>query len=199
MKALLVVDIQNDFLPGGALPVPEGDQVIPVINSLMEKDWDLIIATKDWHPANHGSFADVQGKKPGEIIQLGGVPQILWPRHCVQNTLGAELAKAFHNNKIDHIILKGVDPEIDSYSAFFDNGHRRDTGLHKILKKSNIEDLFIAGLATDYCVFWSVLDALHLGYKVTLILDGCRGIDLHWGDIAKALEEMKKKGVKIVF
>lgn len=192
MTALLIVDIQHDFLPGGALPVPKGDEVIPLIHELHELPFDLIVATKDWHPPGHGSFAaNHPGKKPGEHVMLEGIDQVLWPVHCVQGTHGAEFAAAW---SVDRVFLKGTDPKIDSYSAFFDNQHLRPTGLGDFLKSHGINDVYITGLATDYCVFYSVLDALHLGFKVHVVTDACRGIDLKRGDVQKALDKMAKAG-----
>lgn len=194
MKALLVVDIQNDFLPGGALPVPEGDLVIPIINRLLDLPWDLIVATKDWHPQDHTSFAEVYYQ---EHLQPAEEGQELWPTHCVQGTPGAEFSNQLHADKIDEVVFKGVDREIDSYSGFFDNDHRHATKLHEILRKKNISEIYIAGLATDYCVRFTVLDALKLGYKTTLILDACRGVDIHPGNVACAIKEVQEKGAHV--
>jgi nicotinamidase/pyrazinamidase len=198
MKALIVVDLQNDFLPGGALPVPHGDEVIPVANEL-QRHFRLVVATKDWHPPNHGSFAaNHKGKKPGDRIILDGIEQILWPVHCVQNTEGAEFAPAFETSGIAHVFHKGIDPLIDSYSTFFDNAHRRHTGLAHYLKERSIEDIYLLGLALDYCVKYSALDARQLGLNTHVILDACRGIDLEPGDVDRALDEMKRAGATIV-
>lgn len=194
MKALIIVDLQNDFLPGGALPVPHGDEVIPVANKL-QRHFDLILATQDWHPPDHGSFAaNHPGKKPGDRIILDGIEQILWPVHCVQNTYGAEFAPAFDTSRIAHVFHKGIDPLIDSYSTFFDNAHRRHTGLAHYLEKRGIKDIYLMGLALDYCVKYSALDARHLGLDTHVIRDGCRGIDLEPGDIDRALDEMERTG-----
>jgi nicotinamidase/pyrazinamidase len=194
MKALIIVDLQNDFLPGGALPVPHGDEVIPVANEL-QQHFDLVVATKDWHPPDHGSFAaNHPGKKPGDRIILDGIEQILWPVHCVQNTQGAEFAPSFDTSRIAHVFHKGIDPRIDSYSTFFDNAHRRHTGLAHYLEKRGIKDIYLMGLALDYCVKYSALDARQLGLNTRVILDGCRGIELEPGDIRRALEEMKRVG-----
>jgi nicotinamidase/pyrazinamidase len=198
MKALLLIDIQNDFLPTGALPVPQGDQVMPVANRLMEQ-FDLIVATQDWHPANHGSFAaNHAGRKPGEVIELEGLQQILWPVHCVQNTPGADFAPGLDRSRIAQVVRKGTDPAIDSYSGYFDNGHRKATGLDQYLRSRNVTDLTIVGLATDYCVKFTALDAQQLGYRVHLIPEGCRGVNLKPGDVAAALREMTTAGVKIL-
>jgi len=159
MRALLLVDIQNDFLPGGALAVPEGDQVVHVANALMSR-FDLVLATKDWHPQDHCSFAASHaGRRVGETIEHNGLQQILWPVHCVHDTDGAAFPKSLHAREIDHVILKGLDRDIDSYSGFFDNGRRQATGLADFLASSNVDRLFVMGLATDYCVKFTAMDA----------------------------------------
>jgi len=194
MNALIIVDLQNDFLPGGALPVPHGDELIPLANEL-QGSFELVVATKDWHPPDHGSFAaNHPGKKPGDRIMLDGIEQILWPVHCVQNTRGAEFAAAFDTSRIAHVFHKGIDPRIDSYSTFFDNAHRRRTGLGEYLKERSIKDIYLLGLALDYCVKYSALDARHLGFNTHIILDGCRGIGLAPGDIDRAIDEMRRAG-----
>jgi nicotinamidase/pyrazinamidase len=193
-SVLIIVDLQNDFLPGGALAVPHGDEIIPVANEL-QREFDLVLATKDWHPPDHGSFAaNHPGKKPGDRIILDGVEQILWPVHCVQNTHGAEFARAFDTSRIAHVFHKGTDPQIDSYSTFFDNAHRRHTGLAHYLEKRGVKDIYLMGLALDYCVKYSALDARQLGLNAHVIVDGCRGIELEPGDIDRALDEMKRGG-----
>jgi nicotinamidase/pyrazinamidase len=198
MKALIIVDLQNDFLPGGALPVPHGDEVIPLANEL-QGSFELVVATKDWHPPDHGSFAASHpGKKPGDRIMLDGIEQILWPVHCVQNTHGADFAPSFDTSRIAHVFHKGTDPKIDSYSTFFDNAHRRHTGLAHYLEKREIKDIYLVGLALDYCVKYSVLDARHLGLNTHVILDGCRGIELEPGDIGRARDEMKRAGAVLL-
>lgn len=197
MKCLIVVDVQNDFIPGGALAVPEGDQVVPVINRLMT-GFDFIIGTQDWHPATHGSFADNHpGRTPGEVILLNGIKQILWPRHCVQDTPGAAFVAGLEVERISHVIHKGTDPEIDSYSTFFDNAHQRDTGLSAILKARGVTEIHLAGLATDYCVKYSALDALKLGFLTHVHLDGCRGVNLSPDDTTRAIDAMRQAGVVI--
>jgi len=196
-KAFLVVDIQNDFVPGGALAVPEGDRVIPVINGLMKK-FDLVIATQDWHPPGHGSFASAHpGHKPGDIIELNGLTQILWPDHCVQNTWGAEFVRELDTGRFARIFHKGTDPDIDSYSGLFDNGHRKDTGLATYLREQGVTDLYIAGLATDYCVKFTALDAVSLGFRVHVFKDGCRGVNLCPNDSDLAFDAMRQAGVLI--
>ncbi len=198
MKALIIVDLQNDFLPGGALPVPHGDEVIPVANEL-QRHFELVLATKDWHPPDHGSFAaNHRGKKPGDRIILDGIVQILWPVHCVQNTHGAEFAPAFDTSRIADVFHKGIDPLIDSYSTFFDNAHRRHTGLADYLKERSVKEIYLMGLALDYCIKYSALDARHLGLNTHVFLDGCRGIELKAGDIDRALDAMKRAGTIIL-
>lgn len=196
-KALLLVDIQNDFVPGGRLAVAEGDRVVPVANALLESGgYGLVVATQDWHPAAHKSFASNNpGRKPGELIELAGLPQVLWPDHCVQGSSGAAFVAALKTAAIDKIFQKGVDPEIDSYSGFFDNGRRKATGLGEFLKKSGVGEVHVMGLATDYCVKFSALDAASLGFKTVLIEDGCRGVELKPGDSRRAVEEMRAAGV----
>ena len=199
MNVLILIDLQNDFCPGGALPVPDGDQVIPVVNRL-QKRFDLVVATQDWHPADHGSFAaNHPGKRPGEVIDLAGLPQILWPVHCVQNTPGAALRADLDQTAIARVFQKGTDPTVDSYSTFFDNAHRKSTGLGEYLKQRGVGDVYLCGLATDYCVKFSALDAVALGFQVYLIADASRGVNLHAGDVEKALAEMRTKGVRVVY
>jgi nicotinamidase/pyrazinamidase len=198
MKALIIVDLQNDFLPGGALPVPDGDEVIPLANELQRR-FELVLATKDWHPPNHGSFAaNHKGNKPGDRIILDGIEQILWPVHCVQNTHGAEFAASFDTSRIAHIFHKGTERNIDSYSTFFDNAHRRHTGLARYLEKRDVKDIYLMGLALDYCVKYSALDARDLSLNTHVIIDACRGIELVPGDIYRALEEMKRAGAVLL-
>jgi len=198
MNALILVDLQNDFLPSGALPVPRGDEVIPLANELQQR-FDLVVATKDWHPPDHGSFAaNHPGTEPGDRIILDGIEQILWPEHCVQNTHGAEFAPLFDASRIAHVFHKGTERNIDSYSTFFDNAHRRHTGLAHYLEKRGVKNFYLMGLALDYCVKYSALDARQLGFDTHVILDGCRGIDLHAGDIDRALDEMKCAGAVLL-
>jgi nicotinamidase/pyrazinamidase len=196
MSALIIVDIQNDFLPGGALSVPRGDEIIPLANRLQEQErFDLVIACQDWHPPDHGSFAaNHPGKKPGDRILLEGIEQILWPVHCVQNTHGAAFASALNTKRFARVFQKGTDPKIDSYSAFFDNAHRRSTGMGEYLKERSVKSIYLCGLALDYCVRFSAVDARRLGFDVHVIVDACRGIDLKPGDVKEALDEIKKAG-----
>jgi len=197
MKALVLIDLQYDFLPTGSLPVPEGDQVIAVANRLMSK-YPLVVASQDWHPKNHGSFASNHpGKKPGEIIQLDGLTQILWPNHCVQNTRGAEIVEELDIRKVEKVFKKGTDPKIDSYSTFFDNAHRKDTGLGDYLKHKGVDEVHLMGLATDYCVKFSALDAASLGFKTTVLIDGCRGVEIKRGDVEAAIAELKQAGITV--
>lgn len=198
MKALILVDLQNDFLPGGALAVSQGDEVIPVVTRLLEKKFDAIVATKDYHPADHGSFARTHNKKPGEHVNLFGLDQILWPVHCVEGTEGAEFCTGWDQRKVERIFYKGTDKTIDSYSTFFDNGHRKSTELDEFLKKRGIKNVYIAGLVTEYCVKYSVLDALKLGYNVYVIADACRAVNLNPSDEKRALDEMRQAGAKII-
>jgi nicotinamidase/pyrazinamidase len=198
MDALLIVDVQNDFLPGGNLAVPGGDQIIPVINNLQKK-FQLIVASRDWHPSNHGSFAsNHEGRNVGDVIELNGLEQILWPDHCIQGSPGAELSPQLNQNLIQRVIFKGTDPKVDSYSAFFDNGHKIQTDLHNYLQKKGVNRLFIAGLAADVCVYFTVKDALGLGYETFLITDATRGVNMNEDDTSKALEDMEKKGAALI-
>lgn len=166
-RALVIVDLQNDFCPGGALAVPGGDLIIPVINRI-QRHFDIILATQDWHPPRHQSFASQHpGKHPGEHIQLDGIDQILWPDHCVQGTRGADFVPDLVKEHFSGIIRKGMDPRLDSYSAFFDNRRKKDTGLQVQLRRRGVRELYFVGLACDYCVRYSVLDACELGLKAT--------------------------------
>ena len=189
MKALILVDLQNDFMPGAALAVPQGDAVVPVANRLSEVfvASDLVVATQDWHPADHGSFASQHtGARPGDVIELDGLRQELWPDHCVAGTPGAEFHPSLDQAKVTRVFRKGSDPAIDSYSTFFDNARRKSTGLADFLHERNVDQIYIMGLATDYCVKFSVLDALSLGFKTCIIENGCRGINLQAGDVESA-------------
>lgn len=175
--ALLVIDVQNDFLPGGSLAVADGDKVIPIINKLIPQ-YDLVVATQDWHPANHKSFASQhEGKKLFEEIELNGMTQRLWPDHCVQGTFGGEFHKDLELNTAEAIFRKGMDPEIDSYSGFYDNGHLKSTGLAGYLKEKGVEEIHFCGIAADYCVYFSIKDALLEGFKTVLIEEATKPID----------------------
>ena len=198
MTALLLVDLQKDFMPGGALAVPYGHVILPIIDKILKSPFTLKIATKDWHPPQHKSFASAHHRKIYEQILLDGIPQILWPDHCVQNTEGSEFAKGWDQTQVDQIIYKGTEPNIDSYSAFYDNEHRKKTPLEDLLKEHYIKVLFIAGLATDYCVKYSVIDALKIGYEVYVVVDGCKAVNLSPQDEALSLEEMKQLGANLI-
>ena len=198
MKALILVDLQNDFLPTGALPVPDGEQVIPLANQI-QQHFDLVVATQDWHPSNHASFAASHPLKvPGDRIELNGLQQTLCPVHCVQNTAGAAFAPGLDISRVRKIFRKGTDLGIDSYSGFFDNGHRKSTGLDVYLKQAGVTETYVLGLATDYCVKFTALDAKELGFATYVLADACRGVDLQAGDVAAALHDMKAAGVQII-
>ena len=199
-KALLLIDIQNGFCPGGNLPVADGDIVVPIANGLMESGhYDLIVASQDWHPADHGSFASQHpGKRPFDMGELSGQPQVMWPDHCVQGTPDAAFHPELLTAKINHVQKKGQNPAVDSYSAFRDNDQAALTGLAAYLLSKDVTELDIMGLATDYCVKFSALDAVDMlpGVKVRLIADGCRGIDPK--GVEEAIEAMREAGVDIV-
>ena len=198
MRALIVVDIQNDFLPGGTLAVPHGDEVIAFANRVAA-DFDLVVATQDWHPRDHCSFdSQHPGKKPGDVVDLDGLPQILWPDHCVQGTYGAEFAAELDSGRFDRVFRKGTDPNIDSYSGFYDNDHRKATGLGDYLRDQGVTDTYILGLATDYCDRFTALDSVGEGFSTHLLLAGCRGVDVHPGDVDAAVDEMRDAGVWIL-
>jgi Amidases related to nicotinamidase len=198
-RALLLIDIQNGFCPGGNLPVPEGDQVVPVANRLIASDrYDLVVASQDWHPANHGSFASQHpGKQPFEMGELSGKPQMMWPDHCVQGSADAEFHPGLDTSRIDHVQRKGENPAVDSYSAFRDNDRAALTGLAAYLKEKGVTEVDLMGLATDYCVKFSALDAVDMlpGVKVAFIEDGSRGIDPD--GVKAAIAEMRDAGVEI--
>jgi nicotinamidase/pyrazinamidase len=192
---LLVVDVQNDFIPGGALPVKEGDQVIAVINRIAPA-FARVVLTQDWHTPGHVSFASSHpGKKPFETVQLPYGTQVLWPDHCVQNTPGAALHKDLDVPHAELVIRKGYRKQIDSYSAFLEADRKTHTGLAGYLKERGLRNVYLVGLATDFCVGWSAVDARKAGFAATVIEDGCRGIDAS-GSLAKAWDDMKKAGVK---
>ncbi len=194
--ALLVIDVQNDFCPGGALAVPGGDEIIEAANTMMD-GFDSVILTQDWHPVGHSSFATSHlGKNPFDLIEMPYGQQVLWPNHCVQGTKGA----AFHpglRTDADLILRKGFRPEIDSYSAFFENDRTTPTGLEGYLRTRGIEQLTLVGLATDFCVHYSAVDAASLGFDVTVNTDACRAIDME-GSLANATQAMKNAGVTLV-
>ncbi len=196
MKALIIVDIQNDFLEDGSLAVPFGNQIIPIINEI-QKEFELIVATQDWHPADHKSFAaEHPGKNNFERIDLNGLSQVLWPVHCVQGSFGADFHKDLEINSIEAIFRKGMDKEIDSYSGFFDNGKRKNTGLFGYLKDRNVSDVFVCGLAADFCIYFTANDALDLGFKTSIISKATKPIDVeNW---KKIQEDFKTKGGNII-
>ncbi|MGV3773814.1 MAG: bifunctional nicotinamidase/pyrazinamidase [Verrucomicrobiales bacterium] len=198
MKALVLVDIQNDFLPGGALAVADGELIIPIVNSLQER-FRLIVATQDWHPPDHGSFAaNHPGKNVYDQIDLDGLKQTLWPMHCVKGTEGAALAPGLHKDRINRIFPKGSDSSIDSYSGFYDNGHRRSTGMGEWLQEQGVTEVFLCGLATDYCVKFTALDGLKFGFRTFVVEDACRGVNLRQNDVRDALKEMTNAGALIL-
>lgn len=196
MKTLIIVDVQNDFMPGGPLEVPQGNTIVPVINKV-QSYFDLVVATQDWHPKNHKSFASNHyEKKPFDSIILHGVHQTLWPDHCVQGSTGAELHKDMESNRIAAIFRKGMDPEIDSYSGFYDNNHQLSTGLAGYLKEKGIYDLHFCGLAADICVYYTILDSILEGFSATLIEDASRPLYPDKFDDMKC--ELAKSGVHII-
>jgi len=198
MKALIIVDAQNDFMPGGALAVTEGDGIIPIINSLLPK-FDLVIFTKDWHPANHKSFASQHdGEKEFDMIDLNGLEQVLWPDHCVQNTPGADIHPGIDFGKIKgdfYIFKKGMDPEVDSYSGFYDNGRKNSTGLNEFLDEKGVTDIYICGLALDYCVSYTAIDSAMAGFKTCVIEDATRSIS---PDVNEVLINFHEAGVALI-
>lgn len=183
-------------MPGGALGVSGANFIIPIVNQL-EGFFEHVVAVRDWHPPGHVSFASTHGKRTGETIQVGNVEQILWPDHCVQDTRGAQLSDGLQTTKIEAVFDKGTDPLVDSYSAFFDSERRRSTGLADFLKKHKLKHLYFVGVAIDYCILYSVLDALELGFHVTVVLDACRAINRRLGDEQRAVDSMKANGAKI--
>jgi len=195
MKALLIIDMQNDFMPKGALGVKDADKIIPAINQLICA-FENVFATKDWHPKNHISFASSHGKNVGDIILINQTHQKLWPDHCIQNTKGAEITPKINTKKIKKVFEKGSDVCSDSYSAFFDNDHKKSTGLDLYLKKENIDTIYMVGVATDYCVKFSAIDAADLGFQVYVIKDCCASIDKNQNE--KLYIELEKKGIHII-
>lgn len=196
-NALIIVDIQYDFLPGGSLAVPDGDIIIPIINKI-QTQFDLIAITQDWHPANHKSFASShKNKKPFDIIKLNGNDQILWPSHCVQDSAGSAISKQLDTQRASVIIRKGMNPEIDSYSSFFDNEKLNSTGLAGFLIEKGVDKVSICGLAADFCVYYSAMDALDLGFEVEIITDATKAIDTN--EFKIKLEAFKERGGKEIF
>ena len=198
-KALIIVDVQNDFCEGGALAVPEANSIIPYINLLMQdNEYDQIILTQDWHPAHHKSFASTNAREVGETISLNGVPQFMWPDHCVQGTFGAEFHKDLNRDKVTHIIQKGKNVEIDSYSGFQDNNHFMKTGLEDFLKYHDIQLVEIAGLALDYCVKFTALDAASAGFITCVHFNGTKAVNVKPDNAKNAIYEMLERGVTIL-
>ena len=196
MKALVIVDVQNDFLINGSLEVPDGNDVIEPINQII-KNYALVIATKDWHPQNHVSFASNHpGKKIGDVVRVNNLDQILWPDHCVQGSKGSDFPATLITKTIKKIIYKGINSQIDSYSGFRDNGKIHSTGLLDYLKANNVTSIDYVGLVTEYCVKFTVLDSIEEGFKTRVILSGIKGINLEESN--KALNEMKSKGIDLL-
>jgi nicotinamidase/pyrazinamidase len=198
MKALILLDLQNDYCEGGILEVADSDAILPIANALMPY-FDVVVATQDWYPANHGSFAaNHLWRKPGQTIDLNGFPQVLETMHCVQNSFGASLHRGLNTEGVSKIFQKGMDAGFDSYSAFFDKGKRKETGLEAFLKTENIDTVYIMGIGTESCVKHTALDAVSLGYKTFLIEDGCRGYNFTEGGAENALIQIQTKGARIV-
>ncbi|WKK75799.1 bifunctional nicotinamidase/pyrazinamidase [Marivirga salinae] len=196
MKTLIIVDPQYDFMPGGSLEVEKGDEIIPVINSISD-EFELIVATQDWHPDGHSSFASSHnGKKQFDKIEWKGMEQVLWPDHCVQGSKGANFHEALKIDSVEAIFRKGMNPDIDSYSGFYDNEHKKSTGLSGYLKEKKASELYFCGLAADICVYFTLKDAINEGFKVNLIENATRPLDE--GDFAEQKKELKSLGVNIL-
>jgi nicotinamidase/pyrazinamidase len=198
MRALILVDIQNDFLPGGRLAVAEGDAVVPVANALMDRV-DVVVGTLDWHPVGHESFASAHaGRSPGEVVDLHGLDQVLWPDHCVQWSGGAAPAPGLDTARVRRFFTKGEDPTVDSYSGFWDNGRRHATGLAEWLRGAGVTEVLVVGLALDYCVKSTALDAVDAGFETTVVVDATRAVELNPGDGAAAVAALQAAGVSVV-
>lgn len=198
MRALILVDLQNDFMPGGALGVAEGNQVVPIANQLIPT-FPVVVATQDQHPRDHGSFVTQHpAAKVGDQVELHGLSQTVWPVHCVEGSSGAELHQDLHKQGVGHCVPKGTDRDIDSYSGFFDNGKRKATGLESYLREQGVDEVYVMGLALDYCVKFTALDAAALGFRTHLIVDGCRAVELQAGDGARAIAALEAAGVTVV-
>lgn len=196
MRALIIVDVQNDFVAGGSLEVPFGEQIVPLVNELSEK-FELVVATQDWHPPNHKSFASSHaGKKAFEKTMLGDLEQVLWPDHCIQGTPGAAFHPDLTLNHVEAIFRKGMDPEIDSYSGFYDNGHKKSTGLTGYLKDRTVDAVYVCGLAGDYCVYYTAKDSMTVGFKTFLIEDATRAINHH--DFEKVKKDIRTRGGEVI-
>lgn len=197
MEALIVVDVQNDFCPGGALAVQQGDQVVPFINRIRAR-YPLIVFTQDWHPRQHKSFASNNpGTKVGDVIPVGGGQQVMWPDHCVQGTRGADFHPQLDRRQADPVFRKGELAAVDSYSGFLDNDQKHETGLRAFLQQQGVTQVTVVGLATDYCVKFTVLDALKSGFQVTVLKEGCRAVNLKPGDESQAYAEMQAAGARV--
>ncbi|QAA81002.1 bifunctional nicotinamidase/pyrazinamidase [Aequorivita sp. H23M31] len=196
MKTLIIIDVQNDFMPGGSLAVPNGDKIVPIINKVQDQ-FDLIVASQDWHPRDHVSFASNHpGRKPYDVIHIHGQPQTLWPDHCVQETFGAQFHPELNTERWDAIFRKGTDREIDSYSAFYDNGHMKSTGLADYLKEKGASQIFICGLAADICVYYSLYDAFKEGFACFFIEDASQPLDVEGFQLIK--DKMAYLGIQII-
>lgn len=197
MQALIVIDIQNDFCPGGSLAVSQGNDIVSGVNKIMP-DFDVVVLTQDWHPAGHSSFASSHaGRNAFDVIDLAYGAQVLWPDHCVQGTSGADFHSDLNQSAANVMVRKGTNPAIDSYSAFFENDHKTPTGLHGYLQTLGVTEVTLVGLATDYCVHYSAVDAANLGYRTRVLTDLCRAIDLD-GSLQTALDNMAAAGVEII-
>lgn len=197
MKALILVDIQNDFCKGGALEVPFANEILPFVNKIIkENDYDLIVTTQDYHPKDHGSFASNNNKEIGSMGELSGIPQVMWPEHCIEGTEGVEFHKDLDLSKLDKNFKKGQNPEVDSYSGFFDNDKSSSTGLSEYLKSKGVEEIDIVGLALDYCVKFTALDGVNEGFKTNVLLKGTRAVNINPEDGEKSIKELIEAGVK---
>ncbi|OHX68159.1 bifunctional nicotinamidase/pyrazinamidase [Flammeovirga pacifica] len=198
MRALIIIDVQKDFLANGFLVVPEGEKVIPVINNI-NHHFDVVVATKDWHPASHKSFAcNHHEREVGEIVEVNDLPQILWPAHCVSNSDGAKFPEDLNTKVIEKVFEKGTKEDVDDYSGFFDNGKLNDTGLHDYLQSKGVKEVYVAGIALDFCVKYTALDAKALGYKTFMIEDASKGINFRPNDVQNAIIDMKVSGIRVI-
>ncbi len=196
-QALIIVDMQNDFMPDGALPVEGGYDIVEPINELMEQ-FELVVATQDWHPPDHCSFAsNHEGKEPGETVEVEGIEQILWPDHCVQETEGADFVDGLNVDGVDKIFQNGDDPRYDSYSGFWDNAHKKSTGMGEFLREQGVSHIFVVGVATDYCVKYTAIDGCREEFETHVVLDACRGVENQPGDIEEAVVDMVAAGAKM--
>jgi nicotinamidase/pyrazinamidase len=197
--SLLIIDVQNDFCPGGTLPVLEGDEVVPIINTLMEH-FGSVVATQDWHPPGHISFASTHaGKKPFETVRVKGIEQVLWPDHCIQGSPGAALHPDLDGSGPNLILRKGIRQDLDSYSAFFENDRKTTTGLASYLREIGVDRLWVCGLAADVCVFYSAMDAIRLGFETVIIEDAVRGVDVPAGNVSRTRDKMKGAGIRFAW